>query len=209
MTTSGPVLLAQSVRLLETHGCVRLAGAYSGATARWVKRRRAIIPVSLAVGAVGLLLIIAGILLARSGAWILLVPLGGFLCFVGVLNAGVLALHVHAYRGRLEAELGPVVIDARGIVARGVGPIPWGHLGAPEWRRVWTRMDIGGICTVMPLTPEGFARVNEQPSWWRTRIGPQPYLAFNIPYLLLPGVAGLSEEEGLQLFAAAHRRFAR
>ncbi|HJB63439.1 MAG TPA: hypothetical protein H9769_07025 [Candidatus Microbacterium pullistercoris] len=161
------------------------------------------------MGAIGLVLMIAGILLARVGAWVLLIPVGGMLCFVGVLLAGVLALHVHAYRNRLESETGPVVIDARGIVARGIGPIPWHHVGPPEWRHVWTRVDIGGRSTVMPLTPEGLARVNEQPGWWRMRVGPQPYLAFNIPSLLLPGVADLSDDEVLQLFAAAHQRFAR
>src|SRR5699024_3957271 len=107
----GSALLAESLRLLDTHGGVQLAGAYSSATARWVRQRRTIIPVSLTVGVVGLLLVIVGILLARTGAWVLLIPLGGMLCFVGVLHAGVLAMHVHAYRTRLETESSPVVID--------------------------------------------------------------------------------------------------
>lgn len=205
---SGPALLAQSLRILETHGGVQLAGAYSGATARWVKQRRVIIPTSLTVAAVGLVLMIVGILLMRAGAWGLLIPIGGMLCFVGVLHAGVLAMHVHAYRNRLETESGPVVIDARGIIVRGIGPIPWHHVGPPEWRHVWTRVDIGGRSTVMPLTPEGLARINEQPGWWRMRVGPQPYLSFTIPYLLLPGVVGLSDDEVLHLFAVAHQRFA-
>ncbi|QZY50850.1 hypothetical protein [Leucobacter tenebrionis] len=102
-----------------------------------------------------------------------------------------------------------MTIDPHGVTLRGIGPLPWSWLAPPERRRVPVKNDIGGDCTLMPLTPAGHAAVNAQPGWWKHLVGPKPYLRVDIPYLLLPGIEGFTEEETLHLFRIAHERFAR
>ena len=164
----------------------------------------------LIAGGVGLLLVIVGLLVLETAAGELLIVAGGFLGAFGLLTGGLLAFALRRERDRLNAETEPVVIDEHGIVCRGIGPIPWSYVAGPERRHVSARTEIGGAGTAMPLTPEGIARVNKMPiHWQRRRLGPQPNFGLKIRFLLLPGVAGLSEDEVLLLFAAAHRRFAR
>lgn len=164
----------------------------------------------LIAGGGGLLTVIAGFLPLDNGARTALIVAGGFLAAFGLLTGGLLAFALRRPGAQLKAEAEPVVIDAHGIACRGIGPIPWSYVGAPERRHVSARTEIGGPGTAMPLTPEGIARVNQMPvHGQRRRIGPQPNFGLKIRFLLLPGVAGLSEDEVLQLFAVAHRRYAR
>ncbi|GAA3651315.1 hypothetical protein [Microbacterium marinilacus] len=193
---------------LEAAGGVSVPGAPAGATARWLRRRTAMYAACVGAITVGAVALATGLLLRDDGVWALLILFGAFLGFVGLAGVGGLALASRLLRGRLRAEREPVSLDPRGVTLRGIGPIPWSHLLPPERRQVRVKNDIGGRCTVMPLTPVGHAVVNRQAGWWANRVGPKPYLRPDIPYLLLPGVEGLTEGEALQLFASAHQRFA-
>jgi len=206
----GPALSLRAVlALLETQGAVALPGALSGASARWQARRRRLVGTMLAIGAAGAVILLAGIALRAVSAWAALIPAGFLLCFAGLAGWGLAAILGQTMAARLRAERLPVAIDRRGTTLRGIGPVPWGDVAAPERVRVRVKNDIGGECTVMPLTPIGYARVNAHAATNKNLVGPKPYLRFDVPYLLLPGVEGLTEDEVLHLFRAAHERFTR
>ncbi|GAA1546258.1 hypothetical protein GCM10009691_20890 [Brevibacterium picturae] len=155
----------------------------------------------------GVVLIITGIILLDVGFWALSIILGGFLAVLGLL-VGLFLLGVgQLWRERIGSEDLPVRLDAFGVSLRGIGPIPWADLRAPERRYVPVKNDIGGRCTVMPLTQRAQARVRTQTGDWQLRVGPRPYLRFDQPFLLLPGVQGLSEDEVVRLFHHAWSNF--
>jgi len=203
-TLSLQAVLAQ----LGAHGALTLPGRACDPTLRWMRRVAGVRSVAIGVLALGVVLMILGGVLRNTGGWALALVVGGFLAFAGVVALGAALMLRGVYGPRLAAEARPVTIDRAGVVLRGIGPIPWSDVAPPERTRVTVRNDIGGDCTVMPLTVLGHARVNAQPGWFRTLVGPQPYLRFDIPHLLLPGVAGLTEDETLELFRAAHWQFA-
>ncbi|MBL3686227.1 hypothetical protein D3248_04575 [Leucobacter zeae] len=202
-----PTALQDALRQLEQHGAASLPGRRSDTVLRWKRRRRVLTGTMLAMGGAGVLACIVGLALREVGVWALLIPIGFLLAFAGLLSGALTVLAGRLMAGRLRAEDQPVMIDPRGIALRGIGPIPWNWVGPPERRHVRVKNDIGGACTIMPLTPEGRAAVNAQAGWWMRFVGPKPYLRFDVPYLLLPGIAGLGENETLQLFRVAHERF--
>ncbi|MEH0974575.1 hypothetical protein V6U77_25925 [Micromonospora sp. CPCC 205546] len=204
-----PSPLAWALQQLHVHGAVSLPGRRSDPVIRWLKRRRLFIGISLGIMGLGVLVLIAGIALRQVGVWALGIPIGAFLVFVGVVYLGVVLMTGRLMGGRVRAETQPVVIDATGIILRGIGPIPWSDVAPPERRRIPVKNDIGGLCTVMPLTEQGHARVNSQLGWWTNLVGPKPYLRWDLPYLLLPGIDGLSEDETVHLFRIARERYAR
>jgi len=208
-TTPQTLSLQAVLAQLGAHGAVTLPGRACDPTLRWMRSVAGVRNVAIGVLALGMALMILGGVLRDVGSWALALALGGFLAFAGVVALGTALLLRALYGPRLAAEAHPVTIDRSGTVVRGIGPIPWSDVAPPERTRVRVRNDIGGDCTVMPLTALGHERVNAQPGWFRVLVGPKPYLRFSIPYLLLPGVDGLTEDETLELFRAAHWQFAR
>lgn len=202
-----PAGVAEALHQLDLHGGVVLEGRRSEPFRRWYRRRQIALLVFLLVAVAGVLAIIVGVALREVGAWAVLILFGGFLVFFGLGTAGGLALVNRLHRFRAEAETAPVVLDPRGIWLRGIGPFLWSDVHPPEYRRVWTHNDVGGRCAVMPLTPQGHARVNAHPGSRTLLVGPRPYLRVNTPYLLLPGIEGLSEADTVRLFQAAYERY--
>ncbi|WP_456284822.1 hypothetical protein [Microbacterium sp. JZ101] len=200
--------LAGALERLRVHGRVVLTGCESDPVLRWLRRRRILVGVALGVAALGALGVVAGLLLRDDGLWALM-PVGAFAVFWGAMVGGLLMISTRLMGDRLRSERQPVVVEAAGITLRGIGPVPWSDVDAPERRRIPVKGDIGGICAVMPLTAQGRARVSRQPAWWRLRVGPRPYLRTDVPCLLLPGIEGLTEDEALQLLSTAHERYAR
>ena len=209
---SAPTMTAQvahALQQLDAHGGVTLPGRLADATLHWFRVRRRWQSFAIGVLAVGAGLMVAGGVRRDAGVfWALAIPFGALLAFCGAVWAGVVLLLRRQMNPRRSAETQPVTIDPLGVTLRGIGPLPWTWLAPPERRRVPVRNDIGGVCTLMPLTPEGHSVVNAQPGWWRHLVGPKPYLRFDIPYLLLPGIEGLTEEETMYLFRIVHERFA-
>ncbi len=192
---------------LREHGGIALRGGMSEPFRRWRGKRRGALVAALVIAGLGVVVAAAGATLRAVGAWAALIPLGALLVFVGLTMAGLLALVAGTHRFRLVAESQPVVLDQHGIRLRGIGPIPWGHVGPPEYRRIFTKNDVSGRCAVMPLTAQGHATVNEHFAPWALLVGPKPYLRPDVPYLLLPGVEGLAEDEVVRLFATAYDMF--
>lgn len=192
---------------LDAHDTVSLPGSRSAPVVRWCRRSSGVFRTCLGIIALGVVAIIGGLLLRDSGGWGVLVPVGIFLTFVATVAVGAVALNSRLMSDRLRAEVQAVVLGGDGITLRGIGPIPWSDVGAPERRHVRVKNDIGGLCSVMPLTHQGHERVRRQPDWWRHRVGPKPYLRFDVPYLLLPGIENLTEDEIFQLFQIAQQRF--
>ncbi|MDN5551179.1 MAG: hypothetical protein ACTMKZ_01225 [Brevibacterium aurantiacum] len=192
--------LSSILQRLEFQGSVTLPGRPSEALSRWRRKRSIAIGISFAAAGAGVVLIIIGAIVRDVGFWSLSIIVGALLgvlgLFVGVILVGVGLL----WRERIASEKLPVRLDAVGISLRGIGHIPWRDLRAPERRYVPVKNDIGGRCTVMPLTQRAQARVRMQPGDWQLRVGPRPYLSFDQPFLLLPGVQGLSEDEVVRLF---------
>ena len=203
-----PSALRTVLQELDAHDAVSLPGKRSAPVVRWCRLRSVTFRICLGVIALGVLTVIGGLLLRDVGAWGLLMPAGIFLVFIATVAVGAIALNGHLMGDRLRAELQPVVLAADGITLRGIGPISWDDVGSPERRHVRVKNDIGGECSVMPLTQQGHARISRQPGWWQHRVGPKPYLRFDVPYLLLPGIENLTEEETFHLFQIARQRFA-
>ena len=198
----------QILQQIDAHGRAQLAGTESGTVVRWLKHRRVQRVVYVVALALGIVALIVGLVFHEFGVWGLLFLIGAFVAFLSLVGLGVLAAHSRMMRGRLLSEHEPVVLSAQGIALRGIGPIPWSHLEPPRRTRVPVKNDIGGDCLVMTFTPEGHAFANQRPGRWSNRIGPKPYLRFDFPHLLLPGIEGLGEDETVELFRVAHRRFA-
>lgn len=209
--TDGPIApgpLTQALDRLRSRGTVTLPGCRAVPVERWLRLRRRIIGGYLGVLIAGVLLTALGLVLRDVGLWSLAIPAGVFLATSGGLMVGLIGKTTRMMGGRLRAEKEPVTLDARGITLRGIGPIPWSDVEAPERRRIRVKNEFGGRCAVMPLTPQGLARVNAQQGWWTHRVGPRPYLTWSVPYLLLPGIQGLSEDDTIELFRVAREMFA-
>ncbi|MCW4459752.1 hypothetical protein [Microbacterium sp. MPKO10] len=202
-------LLANALQQLHAHGTISLTGRPTGPNERWRKRQKTILLVFSIISMIGTVTMITGIIVRGTVGYLLLVPLGGFVMFVGGVSSFAIALVGGAQRSRVRADLQPVVLDAWGIRLRGFGPIPWGDVGPPEYRRIMTKNEPGGMCAVMPLTPVGHARVNALPVSIRVLVGPKPYLRLDVPYLLLPGIEGYTEADVIQLFGTARDMFNR
>ncbi|MER7077094.1 hypothetical protein SAMN02982929_03746 [Saccharopolyspora kobensis] len=200
---------SRALQHMREHGSISLTGRASDPFLRWQKRRRISLIVFLVIGGLGVLSAVLGLLLRDVAVWALLIPVGGLFAFVGFVAAGALAVLGSAHRFRLHAETQPVVLDPRGVCLRGIGPVPWSDLEAPEYRRIFTKNDLSGMCAVMPLSAQGHARVNASHSPRTLLIGPRPYLRTDVPYLLLPGIDGFTEAETVQLFQTAHAMHAR
>lgn len=200
-------LLNSTLQGLDAHGAVTLPGRASEPLSRWLRTRSRAIRVAFGVGGAGVLLIVLGVLLRNVGLWALLIIVGALPTVLGTLVGLILIATGRLWADRIRAEELPVRLDASGVSLRGIGPIPWADLRVPEHRWVPVKNDIGGQCTVMPLTPQAQARVSAQPGHWQVRVGPKPYLRLVPPFLLLPGVEGLSEDEVVHLFRFAHSRF--
>ncbi|MBM9465366.1 hypothetical protein JL108_18095 [Aeromicrobium sp. YIM 150415] len=199
--------LPDLLRQLDLHGTVAADGRPSEPFRRWVGRRRATLLVAVLIAVAGVVGIVIGLVLREVGVWAILLPVGGFLVFAGLIIAGVLALVSSAHGFRREAETAPVVLDPAGVWLRGIGPLLWSDLFPPEYRRIVTKNDVNGRCAVMPLTPQGHARINAHVTAQALLVGPRPYLRADVPYLLLPGIDGLSEDETVRLFHTAYERY--
>lgn len=200
-------LLNSILRQLDNHGAVTLPGRPSEPLSRWLRRRRRAIRIAFGVGAAGVLLVIVGVLLRNLGIWSMLIVLGALPAVLGTLVGLILLAVGRLWADRIRSENLPVRLAASGVCLRGIGPIPWADLRGPERRWVPVKNDVGGECTVMPLTPSAQDRVSALPGHRHMRVGPKPYLNLGTPLLLLPGVEGLSEEEVVHLFHCARAKF--
>lgn len=199
--------LSSILQCLDIHGTVTLPGQPSEPLSPWRRKRSRAIRISFAGAGAGVLLIIAGVILRDVGLWSLSLNLGGFLAVLGLLVGLILIGVGRLWRDRIGSEHLPVRLDAFGVSLRGIGPIPWVHLRAPERLYVPVKNDFGGRCTVMPLTQRAQTQVRTQPGDWQLRLGPRSYLRFDRPFLLLPGVEGLSEAEIVRLFHHAWSKY--
>ena len=110
-----------------------------------------------------------------------------------------------------EVERRAVIIEARGITLRGVGPIPWRDFGPAQHRMVRNEHSDGWVRrAVMPLTASGFVGVNQRldPAL-RERISPAtgPFWNRTHRHIYVPGVEGMRQGEVMWLINAAHRMF--
>lgn len=133
-----------------------------------------------------------------------------------VMAAGLVALTLLLRRRHLRLVNRfrmPVAIGTRGILLRGIGPIPWHDFLPPTHRLVAARYDDGMTRrAIMPLTQSGFNNVNVLPASERTIIGAAKSRLFRggpVDHIEMPGVEGLSSEETMQLIAEAHQHFSR
>lgn len=200
--------LPSAVQFLRQHGGITLQGASTRGQRRLDRSRRIGLIVFAAMGVLGLIAVIAGFALRSVGGWAVAILIGGFLLFVAVIGllVSVLVMTMHRYRSTGEEK--PVVITPHGFWLRGVGPIGWHEVEPPVYRWIMSKHDINGKFAVMPLNQLGRDRINSTPSSATLLVGPQPYLRFEIPYVLLPGIQGFSEDDTVQLFQAAYAMFA-
>lgn len=193
---------------LESTGRATLTSARASAEARRARRIRQMTWIFVGVGVAGVLAVVIGAMLGEraAGVVLFLVLVGGIAAFLG-LFAGLLLLIVGRLLPGRDARPGPVVLDATGVVLRGVGPIPWAHLGPPTRLTIYSKNDVSGSMLVMPLTNAGVEGVATLPGTMQLAVGPKPYLELRVKHLLLPGLEGFAEDEVVTLFAHAHARF--
>lgn len=132
-----------------------------------------------------------------------------------VMTIGMLVLAVLGYRRRARfapQERQDVTLEEAGLTLRGVGPIPWRDFGPAEHRMVRAEHDSGWVRrAVMELTPSGLVAVNEQLApELRGNISPAtgPFWRRGHRWIYVPGVAGMSQSEVMQLINTARDMFA-
>ncbi|NWN88437.1 MAG: hypothetical protein HLX51_07840 [Micrococcaceae bacterium] len=107
------------------------------------------------------------------------------------------------------SEFQPVIIDARGLTMRGVGPIAWDDFLPPRYKIVSGEMRGSQTRAVLPLTASGVSNLNSRlPSDVRNRLSPPGGLLGRRPnnrYMYVPGVDGLTPREMMDLLTAAYR----
>lgn len=166
---------------------------------------------------------LVGLLALAPVVVIPLVLLGGAEISLGIvfgvfgvyaMLTGLGVLLVLGYRRQvryLALERQPVILDARGLTLRGVGPIPWHDVGPAEHRLVRNENSDGFVRrAVMPLTASGLAAVNQRLApELRPRISPATGPIWNRTHrhVYVPGVKGMSQGEVMGLLNAAHQLF--
>lgn len=198
--------LQRAVHLLRTEGGVTLPGERS----TWSRTLQVLVVVLmwlvglLAVGAVVAPVVVAIAGVDLTGAVFVSVPL----VLLMLLGLGLWLRSVRRRRrDHAEAELLPVTLDRRGIVLRGVGPIPWSDVEPARRAFVRAEHDTGWVRrAVMPLTAQGFSNLNTHlPSDVRDRLGPHrgPAWAKRHTAVYVPAVQGLAESEVMDLINTA------
>lgn len=204
---TGPSYVASALRTLHAVGRVTLPGRIADPHLRLRRRRKIIDTVCAVICGLGLLGPLAGFLLRDRDIAPVLVGIGVPLFIGGLISTIVMVAMSKGLQSRMRAETQPVTIDAQGIRLRGIGPIPWSDVYPPQYLKVTTRGDVNGMCAVMPLSPQGYARVNSYPYVQTQLVGPKLYYRASVPYLLLPGIAGVSEAGSINLFRVAYEMF--
>lgn len=200
--------LPSALQFLYQHGSITLVGASSRGQIRVTRARRIGLVVFGSLGFLGVIAVTAGIVLRDTVGWAIAALVGFFLLFVSFVGVVVYLAVIMLHRYRSVGEQKPVVITPQGFWLRGVGPIHWHEVQPPVYKWIVSKHDINGKYAVMPLTQAGLDRVNSNMSKESLLVGPKPYLHFTIPYVLLPGIAGFSEDDTVQLFQAAYSMFA-
>ena len=208
MREQTPQQLPTALYYLHQYGSITLLGTNSSAQRKVDRMRKVTLIVFLSCAAFGIVPFVAGILLRDVGAWALGILIGGFVLILGIIGTIVLVIVMSMHRYRTTAEQRPVVLRPDGIWMRGIGPIGWHEVQPPVYKWILSKNDVTGKYAVMPLTEAGLNRINSSWSSQSLLVGPVPYLKFEIPYLLLPGIAGFSEDDTVQLFQAAYAMFA-
>lgn len=197
--------VSSALHTLRTSGRVTLPGRIGDPHLRMRRRLTTVAIVVAIICAAGLIVLLMGILLRAA----LLIGIGAPFVFIGLVFTVVTVVVSSNLRRWLRVETAPVTIDAQGIRLRGIGPVPWADVYPPAFIKITTRGDVNGVCGVMALTPQGYARVNSFPLPQSYLIGPKPYFRIDVPYLLLPGIAGVTEADTVYLFGVAHEMFSR
>ena len=208
MPETTPQQLPTALCYLHQFGSITLLGTNSTAQRKVDRVRKVTLIVFLSCVAFGIVALAAGSLLREVGVWALAILVGIFVLFLGLVGTIVLVIVISLHRYRTTAEHHPVVLRPDGIWMRGIGPIGWHEVQPPAYKWILSKNDITGKYAVMPLTEAGLNRINNSWSSQSLLVGPVPYLKFEIPYLLLPGIAGFSEDDTVQLFQAAYAMFA-
>lgn len=149
-----------------------------------------------ALGGVAVLVLI-GAIIAREGRGVLAFPL------TFLLPMGLIISRLGVKRRRWARN--PVVLDFQGLTVRGIGPVPWAHLGSAYedtwyehgansgWVREW----------VVDLTPEGVAHARRLPRDVRQALVGASSRYGGSPRIVIPGVKGLSNKQMAELINTA------
>src|SRR5699024_7597027 len=202
--------LQQALNTLQQTGKVSLPGA----PAAWSSPQRLswkVMLVMVAEAASGgpVAVIVLGFAGTGIGFGTIFGMVTGIIMLVGV----VLVLQYGARRHKTfqSAETQPVIIDARGLTMRGIGPIPWADFGPSQHGMVPAEQRDGSVRrAVMELTPSGLYNVNERTApEMRIRISPPagPFWNQRHRYVYLPGVDGLREQEVIEPIHTGHRPY--
>ena len=202
--------LQQALNTLQQTGKVSLPGAQ----AVWSSTQRMlwkVLLVMIAVVAIGgpVALFVLGFAGTGIGFGTIFGMVTGIIMLVGV----VLVVRYGARRHKTfqSTETQPVIIDARGLTMRGIGPIPWADFGPAHHGMVPAEQRDGYVRrAVMELTPSGLYNVNERTApEMRIRISPPagPFWNQRHRYVYLPGVEGLREQEVIELINTGHRLY--
>lgn len=198
--------LQQMIAQLRAAAWLGAAGAPAEGHRRFSQRNRTALHVFGFIGTVGISAV--GVGLVWRGSLLPVLIIGALMVLFGGGCAVVMLIVGSMWRPHLDRDLLPVHVDAQGIRMRGIGPLPWWAVHPPRRERIVTRSAPGGVMAVMPLTEPGIQLVNSGiPPEHRLAVGPFGYLQTAVRHALVPGIAGLDEDEAMALLAEAHRIF--
>lgn len=155
--------------------------------------------VGLTLAALGgvAVLVLVGAIITREGMGVLAFPL------TFLLPIGLVVSRLGVKRRRRARH--PVVLDFQGLTVRGIGPVPWTHLGS-AYVDTWYEHGVHGGWVRewgVDLTPEGVAHARRLPQDVRQAlIGTYSRYGGNLR-IVIPGVKGLSNKQMAELINTA------
>lgn len=205
-----PTAFQRALTSLQTTGVVTMPGRPAG----WSRLTKWLFLVL--IGLVSLLPTVALVLVVVTWGQVestAATVLGLIAVLVMTAVLAMLVILGHRRHARFsEVERQDVTLDTRGLTLRGVGPIPWRDFGPAQHRMVRSEYSDGFVRrAVMPLTPSGFATVNERtPQSVRRLICPAtgPFWNRRHRWIYVPGVEGMRQAEVMQVINTAHGMFA-
>lgn len=131
------------------------------------------------------------------------------LCLVSAgLLYGVGSLVVQSWHHR-RVQRRPVLIDERGLTLCGHGPIPWSCLQLAERKKVrLTYAESNVTRDVIVLTLAGSRMLDQQLTEKQRKALVPDHTTDSLIFLFVPGVKGLNAREFMEVYNAAHDRYA-
>ena len=194
----------EALNALRYTGSVSFAGRSTG----WATRERLVIYVFFPFSIV-LFLGAATVPFVEATTRLEVLKAVGYLLATALFLAIMTSYLVTGWKHR-RVQRQPVLIDARGLTLCGHGPIPWDGLQPAERRKVrLAKVEDPVTRDVIWLTRQGTEFIHGQLTEKQRKLLVPDHASDWVSFLFVPGVKGLKAREFMEVYNAAHQRYAR